>query len=329
MMPKREKTQRSGFVLVVVLCMVIMLAVMLLGFNARCRMSLRAADDFRKSGQALNCARAGLNIAIAAVSGDDDIHADKVLFKLISQENTFTVGDGQCSITIVEESGKLNVNLLKDKSGSLNRTRTDQLLRLIDLLNQQHSSHSRISYGVVPSIIDWIDSDDRITCLPFVRHENAGAEASYYGRLGLPYKCRNRPLGTAEELLLIKDVTPEVFGRIRNYVTVYGDGKIDINCASKRVIESLSEKMNAALAQSIIDHRKFKPFVGIEELRDIPGITDSIYYTLRKTAGVGVTNQYYCVTSRGTLGRLGCTIVAILRKNMETKNVEVILYKEC
>ena len=329
MTSKREKTRRNGFVLVVVLCMVIILAIMLFGFNAESRMNLRAVDDYKKSEQALNCARAGLNIAVAAIRGTADIHTNKTLQSFLLGENTFDVADGTCSITIVEESGKLNVNLLKDKNGRLNRTRADQLLRLIDLLNRQHLDHSRISYGLVSSIIDWIDNDNQVTFLAFIKHENSGAESSYYGRLEPPYKCENRPLRTTEELLLVKGVTPQVFECMHDYVTVYGDGKININYVPKLVLESLSEKMNPALAQMIIDRRKSKPFDSITELRDVPGMTDSIYYAIKKAAAVGTTGQYYYVTSRGNVDHLGCTIVAVLRKNVKAKKVEIVLYKEC
>lgn len=329
MTSKREKTQRNGFVLVVVLCMVIMLAVILFGFNAKSRMNLRTVDDYKKSEQALNCARAGLNITIAAIRNTVDIHTNKMLLSLLSGEKTFDVADGTCSITIVEESGKLNINLLKDKNGKLNRTRIDQLLRLIDLLNQELPGDSTISYDLVPSIIDWTDNDNQVTYLPFIKHKNLGAESSYYGQLKTPYICKNRLFDTTQELLLVKGVTMQVFNRIRDYVTVYGDGKINVNYASKHVIKSLSEKMDTTLAQMIIDQRKFKLFDNITELRDVPGMTDNIYYAIKKTATVGPTSQYYYVTSCGTVDGLDCTIIAVLRKNVKTKNIEVILYTEC
>ncbi|MHC4632478.1 MAG: type II secretion system minor pseudopilin, partial [Planctomycetota bacterium] len=232
------------------------------------------------------------------------------------------------SITITEESGRLNVNLLKDKGGRVDQTRTEQLLRLIDLLNREQTDHSHIGYSLVPSIIDWTDSDDEVTCLPFIQRENLGAESSYYSKLQIPYKCKNALLDTTEELLLVKGITQEVFDRICDCVTVYGDGKININSASRRVIECLSEKMDAVLAQMIIDRREFKPFDSITELRDVPGMTDGIYNTIRKTAAIGSTDQYYHVVSRGNIDHLSRTTVAILGRSMETQNVEVVLYKE-
>ena len=341
MEPKRAKTesprtqnsafgnpQRSGFVVVLVLCMVMMLSVLLLGFNYKSRANLYVVDGVRKSAQALNYARAGLNIAIAIIRDTNDIHKDNTLLDLFSGEKTFAVGDGECSITFTEESGKLNVNLLKDKGGRLDQTRTEQLLRLIDLLNREKTGHSHIGYSLVPSIIDWTDSDDEVTHLPFIQRENMGAESSYYSKLQVPYRCKNALLDTTEELLLVKGITQEVFERICDYVTVYGDGKININSASRQVIECLSEKMDAVLAEMIIDRREFKPFDSITELRDVPGMTDSIYYTIRKTATIGSTDQYYHVIAQGNVDDLRRTTVAILGRNMRTKNVEVVLYKE-
>ena len=318
----------SGFVLVVVLCMVIMLGILLFGFNHKSRAGLLAADDLRKSEQALNCARSGLNIAIAAVRNPEDLQTNRKLQNLLSGEDTVSLDEGNCSITVTEESGKLNINLLRDKNGELNRNLIDRLLRLIDLLNRENFGDFHISYELVPSIIDWIDSDDEVTSLPFVKHENSGAESDYYMSLTPPYRCRNNSFETTEDILLIKGVTQQVFGCLRDFITVRGDDKININWASKHVIQSLSESMDPVLAQMIIDRRKIKSFGSVMELREIPGMTDSIYKAIEKTVTVSPEKKYYRVTSEGTADGLSRTTVAVLARNMETENVDVILYKE-
>ena len=328
-----------GFVLVIVLCTIMLLEVLLLGFNFRCRTNLRAVDHLRRSQEALNCARAGLNIAIAAIKDNADIYSDKGLVNLLSGQNCVTVGAGECLITVTQESSKLNVNLLKDKNGKLDRSRIDQLLRLIDLLNRERAGESAIGYGLVPSIIDWTDDDDDVTCLPFVTRENLGAESDYYSTLDPAYRCKNKPLETVEEMLLIKGITADIFERIRNYVTVNGDGKVNLNSAPKLVIESLSEKMDAAVAQMVVDRQKVRPFESVAELRDVPGMTDSIYEAIKNAVTVSVEDQYYRVASRAdsrlrgndvtpAQAGVGCAIDAVLRRNPETKTVEVVFYTE-
>ena len=324
----KPRTKHEGFVVVVVLCVIILLTVLLLGFNSKSRASLIAADAFRKSEQALNCARAGLNIAIAAVRDTNDICLNGRLSRLLTGENNFAVADGSCTVTIVEQNGKLNVNHLKDANGKLNRTAIDQLLRLIDVLNRHEGGPGHISYALVPAIIDWADADDEVTCLDFVKRENLGAESEYYAQLDPPYRCTNRPVDTIEELLLVKAIEPDVFGRIRDFVTTKSDGKVNINSAPKPVIESLSEKTDPALAQVIVDRRRIKPFGSIAELRDVPGMTDEVYYSIVKTVTVSPSERYYQVTSQGNVNNCSCTIVAVLGRNTKTKSIDVVLYRE-
>ena len=325
---RTKRTKQGGFIVIVVLCMVMLLSVLLLGFHYEARASLRSVDHFQKSEQALHCARAGLHIAMASFQDSPDDHTNKLRLSLLSGESTFTVGEGQCSVTISEEAGKLNVNLLKDKSGKLNRIAIDQLLRLFDLLNQQQDTQFKISYGLVPVIIDWVDGDDQVTTLPFIRYESRGAESSYYDQLKPPYACKNESLETTEELLLVKGMTPEIYDRVSDYVTVYGDGKININYASTLVLQSLSEEIDAALAQLIVDRRKLEPFKSVAELRSLPGMTESIYNTIRRSTTVEPTNDHYHVVSRGSVGQLSRTVAAIFNRDLATKNVDMILYKE-
>jgi general secretion pathway protein K len=325
---RKRLTYRSGFVIIVVLALVMLLTVLLFGLNYRSRANLRAVDYAFKRIQALNYARAGLNIAIAAIKNTENLYANKNLLNMLSKEHTFELDNGYCSIVLLEESGKLNVNLLKEKSGKLNRVRIDQMLRLIDSLNQQQCLNSPISYSLVPAIIDWIDSDDEVTCLPFVTHNNMGVESDYYGNLDPPYHCKNEPLNAIDEILLVKAMTPQILDLMRDYLTVYGNGKTNINCAPKPVIQSLSEKIDSALAQMIVDRRQIKSFENIAELRHVPGMTDDIYSAISKIITVSPEEQYYSVTSQGDCDGLRCTIATILTRNPATKSVEVILYKE-
>jgi DNA uptake protein ComE-like DNA-binding protein len=59
--------------------------------------------------------------------------------------------------------------------------------------------------AVADAILDWIDADGEPRLL--------GAEQDYYSSLDPPYAPRNGPLGSIEELLLVRDVTPaHLFG---------------------------------------------------------------------------------------------------------------------
>jgi general secretion pathway protein K len=305
-----------------------MLGVLLFTFNAQSRESLSAAEDLKSGARALSCAETGLNIAMAALKRADAVRSNGRLRDLLAGREDFRLPEGTCSVTVAEQSGKLNLNLLKTKQGRLDRARIDQMLRLIDLLNRTRLEAPPISYGIVPAIIDWIDGDEEVTVLPFVKSANYGAESSHYSNLERPYRAANAPLNTTEELLLIRGITPDVFERIVDYVTVKGEGKIDINSAPKVLIESISEKIDPATAQMIINRRLKKPFTHLGELREIPGMTDSAYLAIRRAATVRPEANYYKVTSRGNSGRREHTIEAMVQRDPDTSKVDIILYKE-
>ncbi len=323
-----HRYHRKGFVLVLVLGMVVLLSALLFAFNHTARASLEIADGFSQSEQARNCARAGLSLAIAAIADTNDLTTDARFAHLRKGEESFPVGDAHCVVAVTEESGRLNVNTLKDKKGNPDRKRIDQFLRLIDLLNRRKGATERIGYGVVPAAIDWIDPDDDPTLLSFVKSAGQGVESHYYASLTPPYRCKNGPMDTIDELQSVKGVTPEVFAALRDLLTTTGNGRININAAPKLVIRSLSEEMDAALAQMIIQRRSVKPFESITELREVPGMTDNIYRTIKDTIEVKPEDAYYRVSSCGEIEDRTCKIEAVLHRNQRTGNVDIILYRE-
>jgi general secretion pathway protein K len=319
---------QNGFVLIVVLGAILMLSVLLFGFHRVTRMRLDAANSLCQVEQAANCARAGLQIVTAAVADTNDLCGDKRFAKLTANDGAIPLAGGTCSIKVTEESGLLNVNRLKSETGELHRKQIDQLLRLIDLLNRYHPDIERIGYGIVPAIIDWIDRDNDITHLPFVKRENMGAEEGYYTARNPPYHCRNSPADAIDELLSVKGMTREALGLLRESLTTFGDGKIDINAAPKQILECLCEQMSPALAQMIVNQRRLRPFRTVVELKDVPGMTDNVYRSMGETITVSPAQRHYRVISRGTVDDHSFTVEAVLRRNTQAGNVDMILYKE-
>lgn len=323
-----RQSDRSGFILIVVLGAVLALSALLFGFHHTVQAKLSTVHSFYRAEQASNCARAGLNIAVAALRTAEDLCNDSRFSKLVTGKAPIPVADGTCSVTIVEENGFLNVNCLKRQTGELDRTRIDQLLRLIDLLNRQKPDAPRIEYGIVPAILDWIDPDDDLTHLPFVQHDNLGAEEAYYRPLDPPRQCRNRPVDVLDELLPVKGMTPDVLTRLRDSLTTFGDGKININAAPKLVLECLSEQMYPAVVQMILNRRRLKPFTSVAELREMPGMTDNLLLAIKDTITTGQEERYYRVLSRGTVDDLSITVEAVLRRNTQAGNVDIVQYRE-
>lgn len=324
----RLRSRPDGFILIVVLGAVLVLSSLLFGFTQRARTRLDAADGFHRMEQTWAGAWAGVQVAVAAVRDVNDARTDRQSERPLATDFTFSIDDTTCCVTMTEESGLLNVNRLKDPNDRLDRKHIDRFLRLIDLVNAQQDSSERIGYGLVPSLIDWIDPDDEVTHLPFIQRENTGAESSHYEAQFPPCSCRNRPLDTLDDLLSVKGAGPEAIRRLRPYLTCVGDGRININTAPKLVIQSLSERIDAALAQVILDRRERKPFDNVARLRDLPGMTDNVYRDIKDAITVQATDRFYRVTSQASGSNRTCTMEALLRRNTQAGTVDMISYRE-
>jgi len=117
---------------------------------------------------------------------------------------------------LTDEESKINVNRLKDP----------EVLRRLVLYTAGATEEEA---GVIAdSILDWIDSDDHVNA--------SGAENLYYRGLKRPLVPKNAPLDTLEELLYVRGVTPGLYERFSRHLTLFGDGKVNLNTASEPIL---------------------------------------------------------------------------------------------
>jgi len=100
---------------------------------------------------------------------------------------------------------------------------------------------------IAASIEDWRDKDDDL------RQDSAEGE-DYYEKLEAPYPCKNADFDVPEELLMVRGVTRAIFDNVKNSITVYGTGAVNVNTADALVLEGLG--MDEKLAGKIIHFRR-------------------------------------------------------------------------
>ncbi|MBI4580678.1 MAG: general secretion pathway protein GspK [Planctomycetes bacterium] len=141
-------------------------------------------------------ARAGVERAVAGLMLDslevdtdtEEWGKDTTLDSAALGNGTFSVVRDDCDDTSLgqygasDESAKLNVNTVTK----------DQLMKL-----------PHMTAPVAASIVDWRDNNEQ--------PEEEGVERGYYALLAHPYTIRNGPPRTVRELLLVREVTPELF----------------------------------------------------------------------------------------------------------------------
>lgn len=162
------------------------------------------------------------------------------------------VGDIDCDVYLSYENGKININGINDENREI--LTTFLIKKGVDLPEADI---------IADSVLDWIDDDD-------LTHLN-GAEDKYYESLPDPYKSKDGPLSSIEEMTLIRGVTPEIFETIKDSITVYGERNINVNVniASGEILSSipgLSDDIVEELSLYIEENGMIRTS---EELREI------------------------------------------------------------
>ncbi|EGJ48565.1 type II secretion system protein GspK [Desulfocurvibacter africanus] len=162
--------------------------------------------------------------------------------------------DMNMAVRLVGDTGKLDVNSL-------------DYARWVTLLAACGLEDSAEITAVANSIVDWTDEDTNFSI--------GGAENDYYQGLDKPYLCKDGPMESIEELLLVKGVTPELYHGtderpgLSDLLDVGGSqDKLDINSASPRaflMIQGLSPETIAEL-ETI---RKAEPITRLADLADV------------------------------------------------------------
>ena len=109
------------------------------------------------------------------------------------------------------------------------------------------------------AVMDWRDPDG----VPRPR----GAEAEAYAASGSGFAPPNRPLRRLEELPHIAGFTEDIAAAIAPYVTVWGDGRLNVNTASERVLAAFPG-IGAQGASTVIGQRGEQGVGSVVALRD-------------------------------------------------------------
>jgi type II secretory pathway component PulK len=120
---------------------------------------------------------------------DDELDDGAVAFRFSLVADDWTDDEDFIRYGITDEGAKLNLNLATE----------DQLQRLVVAAVGDDPEINPLE--VVDAVLDWRDADDN------PRDEETPAEQEFYNELDEPYRCKNGPLDSVEELLLVRGMT--------------------------------------------------------------------------------------------------------------------------
>ncbi len=304
--------KRRGSVLVVVMWSLFFLAILAMAINSYIWPQLELSGRLLGNVKMYYLACAGVERAILEIQNDTTGKYDSLQDSWSTGDEAFNnVPLGQGSFSVIKRaplSGAAQQYGLTDEESriSINKASHDVLK---NLLVEAGGVATVDAEAIADSIIDWRDPDDSLG--------KNGKESGYYEYLGEPYPCKNGDFEAPEELLQVGGMTRDIFDKIKDYITIYGTGTVNINTAGFMVLVALG--MDKSLADKIVAFREQE---SSGENKDTPGniFTDASQVTealnkavglsggeisqLTRAAGMlGVESDNFRGTALGSLGR--------------------------
>ena len=240
---------KKGSALIIALWSIIMLTMLVSSLAFNMHLEAKLTSYHRKRLKARSLAHAGFEwskfLIQKSASGfqDEDVYGEEFRIQAINLRRGLALNgigpiaelgefDGSFSVDIIPEQGRRNINFLEQVDWQ-------QML-------EQAGVPQELWSELYDAFMDYTDENDL--------HRLNGAESddSFYREAG--YEVKNAPLDTVDELLLIKgfseaivfggpdpDDEDIVYGGFARWVTTFGNGKVNINTASRGVLTTLPE----------------------------------------------------------------------------------------
>lgn len=260
---------KRGSALIVVLWVIGIMSILIASFSFDAHIETRIVSYYRKRAKAESLSNSGLEVArmlmakSREVSDDDEDEEDRWLDGAKDLKNGVVrdlkeeLADGTIILNITPEPARRNINSLGGNDTEIE----ENLERIFEVGGIPEDMWSEL----IESFLDWTDKDDD------ARFDGAETE-DHYETLDPPYRAKNGPLDTVEELLLIKGFTRTILNGgmlklderdeegisvsgIGDLLTTYGSGKVNVNAASSRVLMTLNG-VDELVAGAIIQDRE-------------------------------------------------------------------------
>jgi len=345
--------QARGAALIIALMVVALVAVIGASMGLEYAITVRRASNQLVGEQAYSYALAAETIAVKALrldllkdaQLDGGTRHDSLDEFWAKDVPPFQTAEGAYGGKLIDLSGRFNLNSLRmgriqknpqNVSPELIQTVNEaRFVRLLESLSDDEEGEFIISeqdaIPILEALLDWLDVDNEPTGF-------GGAEDDYYANIeGRPaYRAANGPMVSTSELLLLKNMTPEIYKRLLPHVTVWpaednGTSIINVNTATENVLRALNvgqkpfEGFQPATREqvaSLVELQQKETGLGDEKemqaaLKSIPG------YNNIDTSGLGIASDFFLLDGHVTLGDVATHMQSVISR--KDGQVQVIM----
>lgn len=209
-----------------------------LGYGVRQKITFLKRIESRSQAQHVTegCAKAAMVMLIDDLNKNQYQYTPAAKAFRHNNPNRFAdivVPDGKCEVSYVDPDGASIKDIkygVRDEESKININTADKTV-LFRIVSEVLGVDDHLAETLSEAIYDWRQSGES---------EIKGfLSDDYYSNLKDPYPKKGQPFEIIDELMMVEGIDRARFDLLRNYLTVYGAGQININTASRKVILAL------------------------------------------------------------------------------------------
>lgn len=328
----------KGSILVFSLWIVALLSVFSIQIGLRIRQRATLLTRIEAASDLRHIAAAGVKKALSVLKKDfqrnEQIYtAEGMIARHNNPSKLSSIVLGRGHASVYYKPGEENFNVTKrfgfvDEARKLN-VNTAEHIELQRLFEEAAKIPTDEARDIANAILSWREPGDLELEGFYSDH--------YYEELPFPYETKDMPFEVLDELKLLKGVTSDIYERVVPYLTVYGDGRVNINTASSTVLKALG--LPPVLADKVVtvrsgvdgvpltidDYLFYRTFDIASEMKGFVDLTDEeVKYldTLNSRNKLTTNAYYYKILSKAVIDRTGHVLTVICYYNLRENKIE-------
>lgn len=311
-MNKPLPRHQQGVALMIVIFVFALVSILAVGMYSRQSLFVQKTGNILAQSQAYEYALASevYGRRLLKADWDEDKEKNEFVDDLEQTQNSILVPVDEAFLEaqLNDLHGRLNINDLVDLNGKPNTLMTDRFRRLLNRLN--------IDTIKVEAIQDWIDENQQ--------PENIeGAEDGEYLVADPPYRNAGQPYTHVSELLLLPGISRDDYELLTPHISTLPQGrvKINVNTATKEVLQSLAQNLTDAQADDLSSVRIDEPWKDINSFK-----SDPIAQAAKiDTTNLSVSSEFFEIATRITLSDRVVRLVSVIFRSQSDGKMSVML----
>ena len=262
---------KNGTARIYVILIVALLTGIIVNFLVRTKEYGDSSGNYEYRAKAYYISLSGVKIGSYVLSqyGQNPVTFMEVMSKIDAYSTGYPMLGGTLKMDVEDMDARFNINQLVYPNGSVNQPLYENLSSLFSILGVPEELLQNIEAFAQNNNLNYRNLEsDSMKYTGLVIMPPLGA-----GYINTEYK---NPFISIRDLMLVPGMEYKYYFILKNFLTVYSSGLINLNTAPYQVIEALSPLITDSSAKALAASRLQSPLLSVSQLSEVPGFDQDI-----------------------------------------------------